>query len=148
MNPFVQSNPIIDGLERHRARIEQTRENSTRLAQAYATFDSTGSGEFQAPEMIDFGCTFVDRPVVGYGFSLDGDTLVPDRYPRSSGAVYKWQRDTGGRYIGAYAMVVVDAGAGGGFGVAAAEPTYELTHDFVFTGIAMKNLPTHLLEID
>lgn len=146
INPFVQSNPIVEGMERHRARIEQTRENSTRLAQAYATFDSSGTGEYRAPQVIEFGCTFLDRPVVTYGFSLDGDELVANRFPRCTGGVYRWVRDKDGRYVGAYALVVVD---GGDTSITVAQdPPYNLTHDFVFTGIAMKNLPTHLLETD
>lgn len=136
-------NPVIDGLELRRSRLDQTRENSTRLAQAYATFDTSGIGEFQAPDMVEFGCFFVERPLVAYGMSTDGDRLVKERFPLSQGGVYGWQQDSRGLYVGAYVMVVVQAGV---FPTSIPMPDIDLTHDFTFTGIAMKALPEHLLE--
>lgn len=142
-DPFFGTNPVIDGLEQRRHRVEQTRENSTRLAQAYASFDTQGVGEFKHPTVVTFGCYFVRRPVVSYGMSTDGDALIAERYPMAQGGVYGWQRNADGMYVGAWIMVVVQAGL---WPTAVPLPPIDLTHDFTFTGVAMKALPAHLLE--
>jgi len=133
-------------LESHRRRRQATEENSTRLAQSYATYTTVGWGEFKDPSVINFNCTFISEPMVSHGYSLNGDTLVSTRYPRAFGFVVKWRQDNRDYYTGCWVATVVDTKSPYITTTVTSDPGYSIDHSFVFTGIAIKDLPVHLLE--
>lgn len=138
-DPFLSTNPVVGALEQHRGRVEQVRENSARIAQSFATYTTTGVGEFEIEEPHTFGCTFSEQPIVAYGSSLNGEQLVPGQFPRIFGSVREWITDTRGFYIGAYVFFVIDVPD------AALAPEYVVDHDLTFTAVALKDLPAYLL---
>lgn len=157
--------PGFQALERQRAQIIRDSENAARYASSYVSFKTTGWGEFVSPDCQYFTTTFVKRPSVSHGVSLDGDTLVAGRFPRVTAGVHKWLINTDGFYIGAWLFFVIETlgvqtsrtyvlpqTESEKVGVVSipvplpADPNYELIHDFTFTGIAMKAIPAHLLE--
>lgn len=135
LDPFFVTNPLVRTLDGARGREEQTRENSARHATSYARVTTHGVGEVLHERVVSFDCTFVEEPRVAYGFSIDGDTLIDGLFPSSSGGVWKWQQDHRDYYLGAYVYFVI-----------VGDPECDLAHDFTFTGIAIKDLPEHLLE--
>lgn len=142
-DPVLQPMDLVQAIEQHRGRVEQTRENSARYAQSYATYTTTGVGEHQFDEPNLFGCTFTDQPIVAYGFSLDGSQYVEGvPLPRCVGGVREWVRDARGFYVGAYVYLAVDT-----LPTDQEVPEYVIDHDFTFTAVALKDLPEHLLEI-
>lgn len=160
-DPFLSSNPMVAATEAHRAKVEQTRENSARLAQAYITITTTGDGEFQIPDAALFGCTFTEQPIVATGFSLDGLQLAEGHFPRCHAFVRSWVQDDRGFYLGAFIALVVEtslivAGAPDPAPTADSNantgvvdpiiPVYVIDHDLTFTGIALKDLPDYLLD--
>lgn len=134
-SPLASINPIVTAMEHARGRQEQTRENSARQAWSYAELTTHGVGEVQHATVVPFDCTFIQRPRVTSGWSIDGDTLVDGFFPTVSAGVWKWQTDSRGFYLGAYVCFVI-----GG------DPGYDLLHDFTFSGIALKDLPSHLAD--
>lgn len=135
-DPFFGTNPVVDALEQRRGYVEQLRQNTSRLAQSYNSVTTQGNGMLRLPTIMRFHCTFIEQPVVSYGFVLKSPLLEKD-YPTSSGGVYTFQVDKRGFYLGAYCYVVVNS----------VDDYPEIHHDFTFTGIAMKDLPEHLLDI-
>lgn len=135
-DPFIGINPVVSAMEQRRGYVEQLRQNTSRLAQSYNFVETVGVGSLVLPEMVTFNCTFVEQPVVGYGCVLESKFVAGDTLPGSTGGVFQWQTDVRGFYVGCYVYVVI-TGAG--------EP--QLQHDFTFTGIAMKDLPEHLLDL-
>jgi hypothetical protein len=157
--------PGFQASEQRRSYLEATKENSARYASAYVSYITTGWGEYQAPDVQYFTTTFVKRPSVAHSFSLDGDELVDGRYPRVTAGVHKWLQDERGFYTGAWLMFVIETvgaqfqptyvlptDSDGYVGVVSVpvpippDPNYVITHDFTFTGVAMKAIPAHLLE--
>lgn len=153
--------PGFQALEQRRAQLQQVAENSARYASSYVTFTTTGWGEFLSPECQYFTTTFVERPSVSHGFSVDGDKLIEGRFPRVTAGVHKWLQDENGFYTGAWLFFVVETmglqwqdiyvmptAADGKVGTVhmktpiPPDPNYTLIHDFTFTGVAMKSLPT------
>ena len=138
--------PGFRALEQRRAHLDAIRENSSRLATCQATFTTHGWGEMKLPDVAYFSGSFIDRPSVSTGFAIDGDALVPTRFPRVSAGVYKWLQDRSGFYTGAWVFIVVDTQSPFIATTVATDPGYDLIHDFTFTGVATKALPAHLLE--
>lgn len=134
-DPFLGSNPVIAAMEQRRGYVEQLRQNTSRLAQSYNFVVSEGIGMIKLATVVRFHCTFTQKPVVGYGYTVE-TPLLADDFPASTGGVYGWAIDSRGFYQGAYVFVVVTA---------TSDPVIQ--HDFTFTGIAMKDLPEHLLDI-
>lgn len=132
------------GQEMHRSRVEQSAENSARLAWSVARVTSTGWGEFVMPAVVEFEVTFLEQPVVSYGYALNNDVLVATRYPRSCGFVERWQTNAKGFYTGCWIGLVVETRTTN-IDTLAAEPNYTLDHHFTFTGVAYKDLPQTLL---
>ena len=129
---------ILQGLIAREQFVSQHRENSARQAFAWGQFDSTGWGQLAYPDVLNFGLTFIDEPIVSYGFSVEEDEAL-DRLPLSTGGVFKWRRDGRGYYTGAHVYVVVDQ-----FVQPSETPDYSqlptLIHSFLFTGIAIKDI--------
>lgn len=138
--------PGFQALEQRRSQLDAIRENSSRLATSRLTFTTHGWGEIKLPDVSYFSGTFIERPGVATGFCIDGDALVPTRFPRVTAGVYKWLQDSSGFYIGAWVFLVVDTQSSFIETTVAADPGYDLIHDFTFTGVATKALPAHLLE--
>jgi len=84
--------------------------------------------------------------LVSYGMSIDGDALVPTRFPRVTAGVYRWLQDTKGFYTGCWVFFVVDTQSSFIATTVTSDPGYDLIHDLSFTGIAAKILPAHLLD--
>lgn len=138
--------PGFAAMEQRRAHLDAIRENTARLAIAQNSFTTHGWGEFKIPEAAYFTCTFVERPFVSVGSSIDGDLLIPTRFPRVTAGVYRWLRDVKGFYTGAWVYFVVDTQSSFIATTVTDDPGYDLIHDFQFTGIAAKILPAHLLD--
>lgn len=125
----------------------QVAENSARGAWAWGTAHSKGWGEILIEDPIEFGITFVQEPVVAYGFALDDeDQLVDGRFPRCNGGVVRWMRNAQDFYIGAWAFVTVSTAdpllAAQSLDVPtdfALNPNYDITHSFTFSGLAIKD---------
>lgn len=106
-DPFVTTNPVVGAMEAHRGRVEQIRENSARHAWALATLVTTGDGQFLIRDAAYFNTAFIERPAVGYGYSLDSDEVLSGVLPRCTGGVRGWIKDSRGHYIGAYLFLSV-----------------------------------------
>lgn len=134
-------------LESQRADTRRNNENSTRDANAYARFTTTGWGEIAFEECFEFGLTFIEEPYVACSMSLqDGDKLIEGRFPRASGGVYRWKKNHRGYYVGAWLFVTVETSSPNIY-TSELDPGYELDHSFIFAGMAMKDLPDYLAEI-
>jgi hypothetical protein len=137
-DPFVS-------LQNYRAQIVQTQENSARLAQHYANYQTAGWGEFTDPHVIHFDATFYDEPWVSYGYSIDGDTLIDTRFPRACGFVYRWKQDERGYFLGCWLAFTVDTQSPF-IPSTVPDPGYTLIHKFVFTGRALKDIDPSLAD--
>lgn len=135
-DPFFGPNPVVSAMEQRRGYIEQLRQNTSRLAQSYNNVTTKGGGMLRLPDVISFNCTFVEQPVVSYGHIVTAGLAEGD-YPLVSAGVYQFQTDKRGFYLGAWVYVNIQ--------VVDAFPTIQ--HDFMFTGIAMKDLPEYLLDL-
>lgn len=144
--------PLLDDLDRRRELEMRDRENSARLAQAYAEFITTRSGTMQYEDRVDFGTTFVERPYVAYGCRVDTEQVADSfgaendedvMLPLCTGYVTEWDEDERGFYIGCWLAVRVyypyeDLSGGE---VELENPAVEIEHHFTFAGIAMKDIP-------
>lgn len=137
--------PGFQSLQARQAAVDAIRENTSRPALCQLSFKSHGWGEFKYPDAAYFTCTFLERPWVSTGVSIDGDTLVPTRFPRITAGVFKWIQDTRDFYIGAWVFFVVDTQSPY-IATTDPQPGYDLIHDFTFSGKALKDLPEHLLD--
>lgn len=138
---------FVDDNEWRRAELERHRQNSARLATAWATFRSTGQGGMEFEDRCDFGLTFIEKPRVAYGSFLDLDALgelidheagETPPMPSVSGFVTDWDVDARGFYVGAWVACAVRFDA---LDAVDATVMVEVQHDFTFTAVAMKDLP-------
>ena len=141
-------NLFFDDLERRRSDIERNQENSSRVAEAFARFRSTGLGSIEFGERVDFGLTFIEEPYMSYGYYIDLDDLdnllgnelgnATPPLPICSGAVTDWDRDDRGFYVGAWVAVRVwfpyEANVW-------PEMEVEMFHHYSFKAVAMKDVP-------
>lgn len=137
-------------LERRRAADERHRQNKARLAQAYARYQTDGTGSEQFEDPVDFGLTFLERPFISVGHILDLDELAEELgldeedpeipIPLATTYVVEWDRDDNGFYVGAWcaARVSFDTET-----QAALDPDFRVTiqHHLTFSAIAMKDVP-------
>lgn len=138
--------PGFQALEHRRSQLDAIRENVGRLATCQLTFSTHGWGEIKVPTVSYFTSTFINRPLIATGCSIDGDLLIPTRYPRVSAGVYRWLTDVKGYYTGCWVYFVVDTQNPYIETTVETDPGYDLIHDMQFTGIAIKSLPAHLLD--
>lgn len=120
--------------ELRRAERHRHEQNAARHALSFHAYHSTGGGELEFSDPVEFGMTFAQRPFITYGYFIDSDDLVEGQFPACTGFVTAWDFDADGLYIGAWCGVVI---RGGEF----LEPPYEIEHHFTFQGIALKDLP-------
>lgn len=114
-------------------------ENTARQAKTSVTWTTTGMGNIKVDHYLDLGITFMYEPAVSSGYALDeDDDLVDGSYPKAFAGVYDWKRTTSGYYTGVWVFFVVE--------VTGKPVNYKIHHHFVFQGLAMKDLPAHLLE--
>lgn len=119
--------------------IDAQRENTARQAKTTVTWTTTGVGAVKVEKVFAFPVTFLYEPIVSTGYALDeDDDLVDGSYPRAFAGVYDWKYDSRGYYTGAWVFFVVDT-----FGK---QVNYKINHHLVFQGLALKDLPAHLLE--
>lgn len=135
------------GTEERRGLLAQNYENSTRLGWALGGATTTGWGEFEIPERVDFDMNFIQEPHMHYGYSVDSDTLVATRFPRSWGFVARWDINADGHYVGFWPGIVVDTQSYA-LPTAEPEPGYTIKHYFTFIGTAMKDLPDIIANLD
>lgn len=137
-------------LEQHRSRIDQHKENQARLAVSYASYMTTGWGEFEPDTCFDFNCLFVEPPFVTDGIEVDQKTPVQqNRFPQSKVGVSRWRKDASGNYTGAwlwFKISTVDYQIWR-YSYPGSDPNYTIFHHIRFEGIALKALPAWVLDI-
>jgi hypothetical protein len=125
--------------ERRRQKVDQTKENSARLARCAVTYTTVGYGVVVLPQSLDFDVTFLTEPGVTTGVALaSGERLRMDEIPRVCAGVYSWTTSPKGFYVGAHLWFVVEQA---GVGMLLPGRGYTLHHHLVFDGIAIKDLP-------
>lgn len=138
---------LLDDMDKRRERSERDRENSARLAQSYSIFRTTGQGTHQYEERVQFGLTFIEKPLVAYGSFCDIDELadaldIEDSddapLPVTAGFVVNWDQDDRDFYIGCWVGVRVNFPVNDD--VDGTAPV-EIEHHFTFAGIGMKDIP-------
>lgn len=120
------------------AELQRHRENRARLAFAYHRVVSEGYGTVEFEERVDFGLTFVERPFVSCGFQIE----IDDRetaFPTATGYVTDWDTTDRDHYVGCWVAVVVAQPPD-----ATVFPDVKIWHDFTFSAIALKDIPTEL----
>lgn len=137
---------LLDDLDRRREQTSRHRENSGRLAQAYASWTSTGGGLLEYEERIDFGVIFTERPFISHACVVDTAALKEligrVAMPHVTAYVTEWDTDEKDLYTGCWVAVRVD------FALADMLDYYTqvvVDHDFTFTGVAIKDLGTDLV---
>jgi hypothetical protein len=142
------TNPWLE-MEKRRSQVNQHGENTPRLAQAWATFRTTGWGEKSFEDCYEFDLTFAERPYVSYGNVILSsaltdveEVLIDTRFPRCWGGVFYWKQNARGFYTGAWCYTVVETASP--FIVAEyEEPGYTIQHHFQFSGLGIKDLPEY-----
>lgn len=144
---------LTDDLEHQRQEVDRHRENSGRLAQVHAVFESTGQGTTQHEKRINFELTFIEKPIVSYGCSIDMDALedllatdmeaeVDDTpIPLSTGYVTAWDQDERDFYVGCWVAASVMFSP---LSLVSAEVMPVIEHNFLFSGIGIKDIPPEL----
>lgn len=164
---------VFQELDNHRSELDRHQQNSSRAAEAEGYFSSTGIGSIEFDTRLDFGVTFIRKPVVSYGSEIDVDELSrvmdgldedlrtilnpdPDNgtpaFPLVTGFVTDWDTDSKGFYTGAwcgvrvyYPVVSMTTGDTSAFAEVTTIPV-EVLHHFRFSGIGMKDIPTELTD--
>lgn len=137
--------PLLDDLDHRREIANRHRENAGRLAQSYASFETTGTGTFEYEKRIKFGVLFVEKPHPSWCGELDTDALQDVLgsvvLPLAGGVITDWDTDEHGLYSGCWAAVRVD------FPVTdMIDPSVAvvMTHHFTFSGVALKDITPEL----
>lgn len=124
------------------------RENRGRLAFAYSRFHTEGVGTVEFEDCIDFGLTFVERPFVSVGHQIDPEHVRDlfgvdsdgDVYlPQVTGYVTDWDMTDREHYIGCWVAVSVSVPIET---VEESYPMVKIHHDFTWSGIALKDIPS------
>lgn len=142
---------MSDELDRARAELARHRENSARLALAFARFETTGQGTLQFEERVDFGLTFIEEPFITYGCQIDMDDLADQldldedetpTLPQATGYVTEWDTDDRGFYTGAWvAATVYDP-----TGKIPTSVDIAIDHHFSFQAVGMKDIPLDVTD--
>jgi hypothetical protein len=141
-------------MERFRAENERQRENSARLASAYADYLSDGQGSIEFGRRARFGVTFVDQPFVSYCAAVDLDALSEQLgldpkddapIPVVSGVVTDWDQDDRGFWTGAWVGVNVYFPPTSAV-VVGVDINVRCHHFFTFTAVAIKDIPLDLID--
>lgn len=122
------------------------RENKGRRAGVFANFTSTGQGVVEFEDVVAFGLTYIQKPWVSYGASIDVDSIrdqleldendsIP-ALPISMGYVTEWDMDTKGNYVGAWVAVSIFYPSG-----YSSEIDVPIEHFFSFDAIGLKDIP-------
>lgn len=137
--------PLLDNLDRRREEAQRHRENSGRLCQAYANFESTGLGSFEFEDRIDFTVIFTEKPYVSYAAVVDTngvkDLVGRVALPQTTGYVTEWDTDEKELYTGCWVAVRIDFPV---FEMIDYETGVVVDHHFTFTGVAIKDVPPEL----
>jgi hypothetical protein len=122
----------LDGIRQGLQKWDSQRENSSRLAFAFGTFTTEGSGSALFPDPVEFGTVFVRRPYVSYSWALAEQVDDLAVMPNCSGGVYRWKQDENGFYVGAWCGANVSIFS---------TTTVTMYHDFTFANMALKDIP-------
>jgi hypothetical protein len=140
-------------LENRHAERERHDENTARVAEAFARFQSTGIGSIEFEERINFGLTFTEEPYMSYGTQIDLDDLddllgneagtTAPMLPVCTGYVTDWDRDDRGFYTGAWVGVNIwfpyESNVWPDIEI-------EMFHHYTFKAVAMKDVPIDGIE--
>lgn len=162
---------LLEDLDYRRETANRHRQNSARLAHAYARATSTGQGSFEFDQRVDFGLTFIEEPVIAYGCSVDADTLADLQglqegqtpiLPTCTGYVTEWDTDDRDFYVGCWIGVRVHFPREdfppteipeGVISLAGYMPEVNETmnqavirHFYTFSAVAMKDVPTEVSD--
>lgn len=138
---------IVDELDARRQYSDQVQENSARLAQSFATYDTTGQGSKAFDKKCKFGVTFIEKPIVAYCAELDLDVLGDLQnvdagempvLPICTGFVCEWDTDERGYYTGCWVAVRVYFPYEDLIDI---KMKVEVTHNFTFSAVALKDVP-------
>lgn len=123
-------------------------ENRARLAHAYSRFTTEGVGTVEFEDCIDFGLTFVERPFIAVGHQIDMEHVRDlfdagsdeDVYlPQVTGYVIDWDMTDRDHYVGCWVAVSVSVPIET---VDGSYPMVKIHHDFTWSGIALKDIPS------
>ena len=129
---------------------DQLRENGARTANFSATYVTNHDGDLVVNRVLDFGCTFSERP-----FVTSAPVLIrrPDQtkfsLPRVNCGVFSWvtQKSPAGLlYTGCYLYFTVDVQDLTGAVVSVGTEPCVIEHHIRFDGTALKRLPEAILE--
>ena len=121
------------------------RENRGRLTHVYSRVKTEGYGTYEFEERIDFDLTFIERPFIAVGHQVDADQAqVEDEagdvfLPQCTGYVTEWDTTSSDHYVGCWVAVSVEPSA---FFTLPEGDGPVIFHDFVWSAIAIKDLPT------
>ena len=148
----MMSELIFTDLEDRRGEVARHRENSARLAQAFARFETTGQGTIEFERRVDFGLTFTEEPYITYGSQIDMDELAEllgvgindtPQLPLASGYITDWDVDERGFYLGCWCAVSVYYPSQTNV---PADTKIHMQHHFTFTAIGMKDVPVDVRD--
>ena len=145
---------VFVDLENRRGDVERHRENSGRLAQVVARYHSSGQGSIEFTHRVDFGLTFITKPMMQYGSEIDLDDLderldldynknQSPPVPLTAGYVTSWDRNSRGYYVGAFVGARVYYPPED---LIPRDFTVEVIHHYRFTTVAMKDVPVDLTD--
>ncbi len=141
----------LEELETRHAERVRHQQNAARHAFAFHRVETTGWGQIEFDQALEFDLSFTQRPFVAYSYYVESDALVDYGYPHCAGFVTEWHRDTHGLYIGAWVAVSIQLGVSNYdyFKInkpATGWPDYIIEHDFTFQAVAIKDLPLDVEE--
>lgn len=143
---------ILDEYESRRHESARHRENSARLAQAYAKFETSGQGTLEFDERVDFGLTFIEEPYMAYGSFCDTDALnelqglepgESPLLPNCTGYVTDWDLDERDFYVGCWIGVRVNFSP---LDLMDPQMLINIKHFFTFSAIGIKDIPPLLTD--
>lgn len=112
------------------ARVAQA-ENGARWAVSQHIVETRGVMGLRKADAIVFEAPFLEAPYVSTGLTIKKDYAPETGWiPQATAGVWQWLRNPKGHYTGAFIFV----------NVLAAQPSSELQHHFLFSGVAYKDL--------
>ena len=114
--------------------------NATRQAWCEVSVLASGTGQ-RRHGLVTFNCIFVREPHLSTGCgTVKNNTHKIWHDPVGNAGVYAWQRDTRGRYTGAFVWTRVEIYPVDPTNLATPPDTITTQHFFTFSGVATKNI--------
>jgi len=140
----MANSPLNDyTADRHR-----NRENAARLCHVSSRFRTDGQGTVEFEDRVEFGVTFVERPFIQSGWQIDLDQArdaldvssnADVNLPQATGYVTEWDMTERDHYVGCWVAVSVSYSV-----EYPADAQVRIWHDFTWSAIALKDMPTEL----